>query len=491
MASDERDRKFDKAIARHLRSAAPFGDAANDAGNFSTRRDSCPDPETLAAYHERSLLPEELNSWKEHVVGCAHCQELLAHLEATEDIPLRAAEEEEVFAGMETQAGMAAREVAPRPMAADPAKDQREVGAAPPDNARASRLPHGVRWRWLAPAGAIAAGLLVWIALHENQPPRFANLDEVKTAKNQEPAASAPPVVARVPAASPHAQSKLPESRSATDELASSNARAEADAFKLRQKPDLAGKAGSAQPSNDKEGRERKDLGRDSSAYLGDREKQADLDAKTMVGGAVQSKSEVQAPMQTQVQAQTGNVQSQNQNNAYSPMVSGPGPLGQAETAKKMKAVPSPPPAPAAAADATSALTSIGSVSETVMVESDPRLISAPGSNFEWRAGRAGLIEFSKDTGRSWVRQPSGVLVDLQAGSAPSDQVCWIVGRVGAILLTTDAGAHWELIPSPLKEDLGGVQATDALHATIWNVRNTKSFATSDGGLTWQRAAKQ
>jgi photosystem II stability/assembly factor-like uncharacterized protein len=114
-------------------------------------------------------------------------------------------------------------------------------------------------------------------------------------------------------------------------------------------------------------------------------------------------------------------------------------------------------------------------------------LISPPGSSVIWRAGRSGLIEFSKDGGSSWSRQSSGVLADLLTGSAPSDKVCWIVGRVGAILLTTDGGAHWTLISSPLSEDLGGIRATDALHATIWNARNTKSFETSDGGLTWNR----
>jgi len=56
-----------------------------------------------------------------------------------------------------------------------------------------------------------------------------------------------------------------------------------------------------------------------------------------------------------------------------------------------------------------------------------------------------------------------------------------------AILLTTDGGAHWTLVSSPLSEDFGGIRATDALHATIWNARNTKSFETSDGGLTWNR----
>jgi photosystem II stability/assembly factor-like uncharacterized protein len=120
------------------------------------------------------------------------------------------------------------------------------------------------------------------------------------------------------------------------------------------------------------------------------------------------------------------------------------------------------------------------------MVVTDPHLIYASGSNSQWRTGPSGLIEFSSNGGSSWSRQRSGVLVELLTGSAPSDKICWIVGRVGAILLTTDGGATWKLISSPLKEDLGGVQATDALHATIWNVRNTKSFETSDSGRTWK-----
>jgi photosystem II stability/assembly factor-like uncharacterized protein len=123
------------------------------------------------------------------------------------------------------------------------------------------------------------------------------------------------------------------------------------------------------------------------------------------------------------------------------------------------------------------------------MVVTDPHLIYASGSNSQWRTGPSGLIEFSSNGGSSWSRQRSGVLVELLTGSAPSDKVCWIVGRVGAILLTTDGGSNWKLISSPLKEDLGGVQATDTLHATIWNVRNTKTFETSDGGLTWIRVA--
>src|SRR6267142_5599978 len=109
MAPEDRDRSLDKAIARHLRSAAASSDSAKQAAGSSLQRDACPDAETLAAYHERSLLPNELNSWKEHIVGCAHCQELLAHLELTDDIPLHAAQGKEVFALPEAQQGPTGR----------------------------------------------------------------------------------------------------------------------------------------------------------------------------------------------------------------------------------------------------------------------------------------------------------------------------------------------------------------------------------------------
>src|SRR5260370_13870828 len=95
---DGRERSFDKALARHLRSAAPAGQAAGMPGELASQGGACPDPETLAAYHERSLLPEQLNSLKEHIVGCANCQTVLAHLEPTDEIPLQAPEEDQLFA---------------------------------------------------------------------------------------------------------------------------------------------------------------------------------------------------------------------------------------------------------------------------------------------------------------------------------------------------------------------------------------------------------
>jgi photosynthesis system II assembly factor YCF48-like protein len=464
MASEERDRKFDKAIARHLRSAGASGDAASKAADFVSHGDSCPDAETLAAYHERSLLPAELSAWKEHLVGCAHCQELLAHLESTDDIPLYAAEEEELFTKMDTRPASAARRVAPLPMAA----------AAP------SRSQRAARWRWLAPAAAMAAGLLVWIAMHETPPRGSPGSNEIKMAKNQEPPASAPPLSTRVPPAERREQNALPKPPPATDEISSSSAGEESKvkALEQRQMADSRARVSPAKPSSDKENGARKDAGRASSGDLLAKRDQPELDAK-IVGGEVQPKVEVQA--------QGANVQSQNQNNASLPRIPGPAPLGQVGTSKKLKTAPPPSPAPAPPASASP---SFGYATEMVVV-SEPNLITVPGSNLFWRTGPAGLIEFSSDGGRSWSRQSSGVLVDLLTGLALSDKTCWIVGRVGAILLTTDGGAHWKLISSPLKEDLGGIQATDALHATVWSARGTKSFATRDGGLTWEHVQRE
>src|SRR6266436_6162145 len=171
MASDERERNFDKALGRHLRSTAATDKAASLPAGSASHRGSCPDTETLAAYHERSLLSEQMNSWKEHIVGCAHCQTILAQLEATDQIVLQPSAQGEVFAVKESEPVMTARNLEPVPAAAAPKKSRRLL------------LMRGARWQWLAPAGAIAAGLLVWIAFHENKPLPLPTAREVKIAK--------------------------------------------------------------------------------------------------------------------------------------------------------------------------------------------------------------------------------------------------------------------------------------------------------------------
>src|SRR5882762_4259746 len=471
MAPEERDRRFDQALARHLRSAAPSGEAGGLPAVPASESVACPDSETLAAYHERSLLPEEMNSWKEHIVGCANCQTVLVHLEATDQIPFEAAEQEKVLAqGESALLASASNESQPASLRTLSKKFRRV------------RLLRGARWQWLAPAGALAAGLLVWIAMHENQSWAPPSLKQVQVATRQVAPPPTPSTSTTVPEVSPSPKVALKKPQSVADEFAGADPRSASGAVKSDGKQEYLARVSPSKSMADKESRLRKDQERGSSLDLLRAQEQLDRDAKTLAG-ARQENAEVQ------LQTQAANAQSQNQLNINSAKVPGPAQLGQME-AKRMKAASAapaaPPPQPAAVGGVGSSYNSSAALEVTSAI-SNPRLISPPGSNVLWSVGRSGLIEMSKDGGSSWSRQTSGVVTDLLTGSAPSDKVCWIVGRVGAILLTTDGGAHWTLISSPSSEDLVGIRATDALHATIWNARNTKSFETSDGGLTWKR----
>ena len=462
MASDERDRRLDQALARHLRPAAPSGAAARWPAVPARESGACPESETLAAYHERSLLPEEMNFWKEHVVGCANCQTVLAHLEATDEIPCPAADQKKVLAqGEPALLASAAYQSQPAPPLT-PAKKSRRV-----------LLLGGARWQWLAPAGALAAGLLVWIVLHENQSwrPRALPENENKVAENREVSTVAPP------SSPPEESSRKPPSP-----VGGGARRVASDSTEQSERVSEAARTRSP---GDKELNARKDSLRDAPVDLLTAAHPLDLDAKNP-RETLQKKEEAQGGNVQAALAQSENAQIQNQYNSAPQRVPGPSPLNQMENPKKVKGAVAAPPAPQPPPSAVSSFSSAASLGVTRAI-SNPRLISPPGSNVRWLAGRSGLIEFSGDGGASWSRQTSGVLAELLGGSAPSDKICWIVGRLGALLLTTDGGAHWASISSPLAEDLGGIRSTDEQHATIWNARNTKNFETSDGGRTWKR----
>lgn len=478
MAPEEHDRHFDKALSRHLRAAASSGGPADLSAGPAPQSASCLDPETLAAYHERSLLPEEMDSCKEHIVACAYCQAILAQLEVTDSIPLPA--EEGVLVTQAPKAAVAA-EKTPRP-----------APAVLPQKPRASRPAIGARWRWLAPAGALAAGLLVWVAWHENQQAHLLEHKEVEMAKAPEPSTPAPAATRQATKSTSSDQlgDLSSKDQGTVGGAAPGKIAAEARNLKHFERLDSRTRAVPPRlPTNKKVGEsrepERDQTALDSLMATNGARNQPSSEAQTGVAGA--------ASQTVEVQTQAANVPVQSQLNT--PNVPGPAPLGQVEAAKKAK--PAPPAivhraaVPSAAAPSAPATTFSDSASVQLVGSPNLPLIAAPGTNLLWRAGRAGLIEFSSDKGASWSHQTSGVLVDLTAGSAPSARICWIVGRAGTILLTADSGAHWSVIYSPLDEDLGGVRASDALHATVWNLRGTKTFETTDGGTTWKPAASQ
>src|SRR5579862_8234124 len=148
---DDRDQLFEKALARQLRA-----DGAAES--------LCLDPETLAAYHERTLSPEEMSAAKSHLVSCARCQEILAQLETTEEIVGAVgdpnAEPELVPALAEAKpATSVMREEFP--VAAASAR------SAAPQKLRSIATGRAFSPRWVVPASAVAAGLLLLIGLRE------------------------------------------------------------------------------------------------------------------------------------------------------------------------------------------------------------------------------------------------------------------------------------------------------------------------------------
>lgn len=122
---------------------------------------------------------------------------------------------------------------------------------------------------------------------------------------------------------------------------------------------------------------------------------------------------------------------------------------------------------------------------------SDTGLLLTPDNKVFWKLQPAGTVQLTTDGGKKWKSLDTGANANLTAGFAPSSRVCWLAGKTGTLLLTTDRGAHWTRISTPITGDLGGVHASDAKHASIWDAANHISYETSDGGATWKQTANE
>ena len=176
MPTDDREQQFERALARHLRDASG----------------ACPDAETLAAYHERTLTLEEMAKWKEHIAGCERCQETLALVEQTDGVDhpgwkgedVAVLLQERAAAGMTSLKAVPADEALALPVAAQ--------SAAPHRRPRAN-------WKWIAPVGALAAGVMVWIGTveirHQNREAESVQIAQSR--RVEEPPGPPPPAAAK------------------------------------------------------------------------------------------------------------------------------------------------------------------------------------------------------------------------------------------------------------------------------------------------------
>jgi hypothetical protein len=463
MPSDDRERSFQNALARHLRPGVP-GEA-------------CADAETLAAYHERSLAPPQMISLKAHISKCNRCQETLAQLQATEEIPMPAA-------------NIAVPQTAP----ANSVKSSVRVLAA----------SRPILWRWVAPAGALAAALLVWIAVRENNVDRVA-LESPRNDTNQTQTAKAQPAPV-LPRSSidPTRKSGTP----ATDENSSSLAASSSQTAVLpQQRPHSAAKQKDFQDLKKRSPSAAGVGGAVTGAAPGlvtPSVSKPDLqpevprgvtESVTVEPAASQATNQVAAADQAKKEAEA---KSANERRDAASSRSTP---SSSVIAGAASAPAPPPPSSSQSVEVTAESSSISNLpvqnrdvtnltnlnrgAQLLLASSGAITVSAPGGRVSWRIGPAGVILFTPDAGKTWLVQPSGIITDLLAGSAPSAKVCWIVGRGGTILRTTDKGKHWKKVQPPTQDDLVSVFAMNDRQATVSPANGT--YQTTDGGATWTK----
>jgi hypothetical protein len=470
MPNDEREKLFERALTRHLRHA-PSGAA-------------CPDAEILAAYHERTLSLEEATHWKLHIAGCSRCQEVLSLLEETGAVARNEWDEKEAaaLAGELTAVEITRASARPAVAVAEPTLP----GVAPATASAVKKLLPFRTWRWFVPLGAVAAALLVWVGVRETGMTQKSATIEV--ARNQQPTPQYPASSSGAPKPQERAEPALPLSDRVDKEIISKD---EAASVRARQAPSAANQANrqAAGPSALTQQYSQANQGgafqQKGLPELDSAKSAAPRPAAPVSGGdalAVRKIAPAAAPPPPAPSVSAGKFAD-----------------NEPENGKKKESVPSTR-ENVEVNGAVSAVTINSSELKTStqmysaldkFSANDRSVITVAGKNRAWRVGPAGRIEFTTDGGKTWKTQQSPVVADLTTGSAPSDKVCWIVGKTGTLLLTRDGGKRWKVVTSPTTDDLGGVHAIDAQHASIWDVLNRRSFQTSDGGVTWTQSANE
>jgi hypothetical protein len=502
MGNEERERKFEQALERHLRrniaSARNEADAHADVRDEMEATVACPDAATLAAFHEGMLPSAEMDAGKEHIGSCSRCREILMQLEATDEIPLEV--------GAENNLKPRASVLSTGALYVDYASKQTPslTMTAP---ASALKAPQDISrgrgfktLRWAAPAGAIAAGLLIWFVARDSRVQTLGHVENVQVAQEQprNERLATPRALPASPAPEPVTKAKqLNERRKDAGKIKRPGEESGAQRAPERQLSDAFSTSDDLDvraESSDAKARQLPSVPSDYASRAVAEEKSPEILSRQ----ADVSVSRAMAPVEG------------------TPAVSGKATAASgASRAQSAAPAPTPPAAPSGASSNAAKHSA-----DTQIIETHPngdsqllatqqvvanekleppaslkkvgfenaKIIPVPNGTVIWRVGVAGRIEQSVDRGINWRRQISGVKAELVAGSATSEAVCWVVGRSGTILRTTDGGGHWSKVVSPIPGDVAGIRAVDAMTAEIVGANKTARFITHDGGVTWEAA---
>jgi hypothetical protein len=482
MGHEERERKFEQALARHLRGD---GDSARDEAEARAAVPDagaveCPDAGTLAAFHESTLSNEELNTTTEHIATCSRCQQILLLLEATDEIPLQVEAENDLKMGEPVLSAGAPHAAAQTPNLAGQTKPAMKT---PTDISRGRGFK---ALRWAAPAGAIAAGLLIWFVVRDNKVQTLGHVDNVQVAQEQprDERLPAPPPLAAPPAAEPATKTRrLIEPRKDSsrikppaEESGALRAPENSPTDSISSRVEHGARAESPNMNAPSESRDSGDY----ALRMGARDKSPETSSR-------QADVAVTAAAPTPEPATSGDARAQSAAPAAKADAKQSANTNQTVETQSNLGIRSLP---------TEQVVAMNQLETARSLKKDSlenaKIILAPKGAMRWRLLSEGRIERSSDGGATWEAQNSGVNVELLAGSAPSEAVCWIVGRGGTILKTADGGSHWSKVVWPITGEISGIYATDAMHAVVYDgtVGIPVRFATNDGGATWFRTNK-
>ena len=459
MSAEDRATRFERALARHLRDRSP------DAG--------CADAETLAAYHERSLSLEEMAHWKQHIAGCAVCQETLALVEITE-----------------------------KQLGED--WERQRIPALAPPAVPIARKQRPALVRWAIPLGAAAAGVLVWIGIHEQSAMRHAaTVEKFQVAENRPQAAPVPPGQYE---GLPKTETQIERHKEASrlDAGLATNAPTVAPVQKSKKIDEQKAGASAAGDSLSKDEYAAKKVPATGGAVAGG----AIAAAPSAVAALTSPPPPPPAPKPAAKEQAPPAVTETVEVTPAAPAVSASGqqpvdlPTGQgagsapddqkhvAALSKSKSAMQQSADVNTNAMDMKQGITGRNYSSLRSRAPATP-VILTPNNKVWWKLATGGSVELTTDAGKTWTTRNTGVSSQLTSGSAPSSKVCWMAGQAGTLLLTKDRGNHWTKLTTPITGDLGGVHAMDAKHATIWDTANRLSYETSDAGATWKQIANE
>ena len=104
---------------------------------------------------------------------------------------------------------------------------------------------------------------------------------------------------------------------------------------------------------------------------------------------------------------------------------------------------------------------------------------------YGWACGRWGTILHTKDGGKTWSEQDSGVRYSLGGICFTDEKNGWAVGNMGTIIHTSDGGQTWEKQESPV--DFYHMDVYFASPLKGWIVsEQTHILHTENGGKTWE-----